>query len=147
DQERKPQELVVNEIPTQPLPFTLSTSDAQLDSTLNGALYSVSAPASEMITSPLDVRFEYRDAAGIQAVKTFHFVPDSYVVTLRADVAAGSRAITPTIVWGPAIGDIAEVSRYTQRAEGLLFQAGKVQRLATKDLAKQPTYDGDFFFA
>jgi len=147
DQERKPQELIENQLATQPLPFTLSTSDPQLDTTLNGALYSSNAAPSAMITSPFDLRFEYRDAAGIQAVKTFHFVPDSYTVTVRADVTAGTRAITPTIVWGPAVGDIAEISRYTQRAEGLLFQAGKVQRLSAKDVTKQPTYDGDFFFA
>jgi YidC/Oxa1 family membrane protein insertase len=147
DQERKPQELVENQLAGQPLPFTLSTSDAQLDATLNGALYSVNETPTEMITAPIDLRFEYRDAAGVRSVKTFHFLPDSYMVAVRAEVTAGTRAITPTIVWGPAVGDVAEVSRYTQRAEGLLFQAGKVQRLAAKDLTKQPTYDGDFFFA
>ena len=147
DQEHKPQDLVEGQLAGQPLPFTLSTSDAQLDATLNGALYSVNTAPAEVIASPFDLRFEYRDAAGVQAIKTFHFVPDSYVVTVRADVHIGARAVLPTIVWGPAVGDIAEVSRYTQRAEGLLFQAGKVQRLATKDITKQPTYDGDFFFA
>jgi YidC/Oxa1 family membrane protein insertase len=147
DQERKPQELVENQLPTQPLPFTVATFDPQLDNTLNTALYSVNAPPTEMISSPFDLRFEYRDAAGVQAVKTFHFVPDSYMVALRTEVSAGTRTITPTIVWGAAVGDIAEVSRYTQRAEGILLQNGKVQRLATKDLTKQPVYDGDFFFA
>jgi len=53
-----------------------------------------------MISSPLDLRFEYRDAAGVQAVKTFHFVPDSYMVALRTEVSAGTRTITPTIVLG-----------------------------------------------
>src|SRR5947207_14950851 len=147
DQDRKPQELVENQIASQPLPFTLITADSQLDSTLNGALYSVSGAPDGMITSPVDLRFEYRDAAGIQSVKTFHFVPDSYVVTVRAEVTVGARAMTPTIVWGPAVGDIAEISRYTQGAEGLLFQSGKVQRLSAKDIAKQPMYEGDFFFA
>ena len=147
DQEHKPQDLVESQLAGQPLPFTLATSDAQLDTTLNGALYSANVAPTEMITSPFDLRFEYRDAAGVQSVKTFHFVPDSYMVAVRADVTAGTRAITPAIVWGPAVGDIAEISRYTQRAEGLLFQAGKVQRLAPKDITKQPAYDGDFFFA
>jgi YidC/Oxa1 family membrane protein insertase len=147
DQERKPQELVENQLASQPLPFTLSTSDAQLDATLNGALYSVDATTPEMITAPLDLRFEYRDAAGVASVKTFHFLPDSYAVDVRVDVSVGTRVITPAIMWGPAVGDIAEISRYTQKAEGLLFQAGKVQRLAAKDLTKQPAYDGDFFFA
>jgi YidC/Oxa1 family membrane protein insertase len=148
DQQRQPQELVENQIASQPLPFTLSTSDAQLDTTLNGALYSFNTAPAAMITSSLDLRFEYRDAAGIQSVKTFHFLPDSYTVGVRAEVTAGTRAITPAIVWGPAVGDIAEVSRYTQRAEGLLSKAGqKPDRLSPKDLTKQPTYDGDFFLA
>jgi len=147
DQQRQPQEIVENQLQGQPLPFTLSTSDAQLDGTLNAALYTVSGAPSSMIASPIDVRFEYRDAAGVQSVKTFHFVPDSYLVSVRAQVTSGARAITPSIVWGPAVGDIAEVSRYTQRAEGLLFHGGKVERLAPKDLTKTPSYDGDFFFA
>ena len=147
DQERKPQELVENQLPTQPLPFTLSTSDAQLDTTLNSALYTVSAEPSGVISVPVDIRFEYSDVAGVHAVKTFHFVPDSYIVSIKTDVTSGSRAIVPAIVWGPAVGDIAEISRYTQRAEGLLNQNGKVQRLSSKDIGKQPTYEGDFFFA
>jgi YidC/Oxa1 family membrane protein insertase len=147
DQERKPQELVENQLPTQPLPFTLSTSDAQLDTTLNSALYTVSAEPSGVIAVPVDIRFEYSDAAGVHAVKTFHFVPDSYIVSIKTDVKSGSHAIVPAIVWGPAVGDIAEISRYTQRAEGLLNQNGKVQRLSSKDIGKQPTYEGDFFFA
>ncbi|HUK32758.1 MAG TPA: membrane protein insertase YidC, partial [Vicinamibacterales bacterium] len=147
DQERKPQELVENQLASQPLPFTLSTADAQLDATLNGALYTASAAPASEITSPTDLRFEYRDASGVRAVKIFHFVPDSYIVGVNIDVAAGQRTLIPNIAWGPAVGDIAEISRYTQRAEGLLYQNGKVQRLSAKDLGKQPVYEGDFFFA
>ncbi len=147
DQQHNPQELIETQLPTQPLPFTLSTADAQLDATLNGALYAVHGAPSALVTTPTDVSFEYRDAAGVQSTKIFHFGPASYTVGLKADVTSGARAITPAIVWGPAIGDIAEISRYTQRAEGLLSQNGKVQRLSSKDISKQPNYDGDFFFA
>jgi YidC/Oxa1 family membrane protein insertase len=148
DQQGHPQELIENQIPSQPLPFTLSSPDTQLDATLNNSLYSVSsAPPAAPIAAPLDLTFEYRDAAGARAVKTFHFAPDSYVIGVDIDVASGSRAIMPAIVWGPAVGDIAEISRYTQRAEGIVFQNGKVQRLSAKDIGKQPVYEGDFFFA
>ena len=148
-QDRKPQELIENKLPTQPLPFTLSTADAQLDATLNGALYQVNDAPAEMISSPVDLRFEYRDAAGVSAVKTFHFVPDSYAVTVRVEVKAGDKSITPTIVWGPAVGDVGEVSRYTQTAAGLLYSQAKTSpdRLSTKNVTQQPTYDGDFRFA
>src|SRR5215469_1536322 len=47
DQQHQPQELVENQLASQPLPFTLNTSDPQLDATLNNAIYSVSgAPPS-----------------------------------------------------------------------------------------------------
>ena len=41
----------------------------------------------------------------------------------------------------------AKSSRYTKKAEGLLFQGGKVVRLQAKDIAKQPTYEDDFKYA
>ena len=68
-------------------------------------------------------------------------------MAVRPVVTSGDRAITPSIAWGPAVGDIAEISRYTQAAEGLLFQkGGKIQRLAAKDVTKQSTYEGDFLY-
>ena len=49
-----------------------------------------------------------------------------------------------TVLWGPAVGDVAEVSRYVQKPEALLFANGKVERLSISDIAKQPAHDGDF---
>jgi YidC/Oxa1 family membrane protein insertase len=146
DQQQQPQELIENQ-PAYPLPFTLRTADEQLNTTLNESIYSASTIPTTVITAPTDLRFEYRNEAGIRAVKEFHLIPDSYIIEFRADVAAGDRAVAPAVVWGPAVGDIAEVSRYTQKAEGLFFQAGKAQRLSAKDIAKQPSYDGEFLFA
>ena len=148
DQQGKPQELVETQLPTQPLPFTLSTSDPQLDATLNSAFYTVSGTPSGAITSPIDVSFEYRDAAGVHVTKTFHFTPGGYVVTIKTEVSSGARAITPAIIWGPAVGDVGEISRYTQSAEGLLSKAGqKPNRLSVKSIGSQPIYEGDFFLA
>jgi YidC/Oxa1 family membrane protein insertase len=45
------------------------------------------------------------------------------------------------------LGDVGEVSRYVAKAGGLLFQNGKVLRLAPADLAKQSTYEGEFKYA
>jgi YidC/Oxa1 family membrane protein insertase len=47
-------------------------------------------------------------------------------------------------VWGPAIGDAGEQSRYVQKAEGILFENGKVVRVQSADIAKQPVREGDF---
>ena len=146
DHQGQPQELVENTT-NQALPFSLRTADEAVNTTLNTAIYTVAGDPSGPITSPIDLRFEYRDAAGVQAVKEFHLDPDAYVVAVRADVKSGDRALTPAIVWGPAVGDISEASRYTQKAEGLIYQNDKAQRLATKDLLKQSEYDGDFRFA
>jgi YidC/Oxa1 family membrane protein insertase len=149
DAKGQPQELVENSIPGQPLPFTLKTSNASLDSALNGALYAVTgepATASES-SGPIDLRFEYRDSAGVHALKTFHLDPRSFIVTFHPEITEGDRVVTPTIVWGPAVGDVGEVSRYTKKAEGLVFKDGKISRLATKDLATQPIADGDFKYA
>jgi len=148
DSKSQPQELVENSTPGQPLPFTLKTSDAALDTTLNSALYAVTgAPAAAENGGPIDLRFEYSDSTGIHAVKTFHLEPRSFIVSFRGEITAGDRPIEPAIVWGPAVGDVSEVSRYTKKAEGLLFQDGKVVRLQTKDIAKQPSSDGNFKYA
>jgi len=148
DSKKQPQELVEHDLPTEPLPFALRTTNETLTATLNGALYTVSgAPTAPAESLPVDLRFEYRDSAGVHAVKEFHLEPSSYIVTFSATVKEGDLAITPAILWGPAIGDVGEVSRYVATARGLLFQDGKVVRLAAKDLATQSTYDGDFEYA
>ncbi len=148
DPERQPAELVENKIPSQPLPFTLRTSDESTNATLNGALYAVTgAPAETVSSSPVDLRFEYRDAGGLSVVKKFHLEPTSYVFTFQASVAQAEGAPPPTVVWGPAVGDTGEVSSYSQKAEAVLYHDGKVQRVAPKDFAKQSVYEGDFKFA
>jgi YidC/Oxa1 family membrane protein insertase len=149
DQKNEPLELVATELAgTQPLPFSLTVNDAAVTATLNTALYTVSGEPAAAASSPTDLRFEYRDSAGISAVKEFHLEPESYVVTFRAKVFAGDVALSPQLQWGPAVGDVAaETSRFTKHAEGLLSANGKVQRLAQKDFAKQATYEGDFPYA
>src|SRR4029079_1771718 len=74
DKQKQPQELIEAEL--QPLPFTLRTSEEAANATLNNALYSVdgapssgtSPPASN---TPMNLRFEYRDSSGLQAIKEF----------------------------------------------------------------------------
>jgi YidC/Oxa1 family membrane protein insertase len=96
------------------------------------------------VTSPIDLRFEYRDSAGVHAVKTFHLEPSSYVVTVQAKVTEGDRALTPEIVWGPGIGEYGESSSFAKKAEGVVFENGKPIRIAHKDIGKQPVREGDF---
>jgi YidC/Oxa1 family membrane protein insertase len=126
----------------------LRTGTGAIDTPLNTALYTVAgAPSSRPATTPVDLRFEYRTSAGLEAVKEFHLDPASFILTFRATVTNGEQPIIPSIVWGPALGDVAEVSRYTTKAEGILFQDGKVVRLDASKIAKQPTYEGEFKYA
>src|SRR3954467_5795285 len=134
DQQKQPQELI-EPLPSQPLPFTLRAGSDTTTNTLNEGLYAVSGepPAAAADNAPADLRFEYRDSAGVHAVKEFHLDPASYIFTFRATVTENDKAIAPTILWGPGIGDITEISRGVKKAEGILFQGGKVLRLAPKD--------------
>ena len=146
--EREPQELVEHAVASQPLPFTLRASNEATTTTLNTALYAVSgAPAASVESSPVDLRFEYRDSAGLHAVKAFHLEPSAFVIAVDVAVTEGERGLKPAIVWGPALGDVAEVSRYTTKAAGIVFQNGKVARLDASAIAKQPVYEGDFKYA
>jgi YidC/Oxa1 family membrane protein insertase len=146
DQEKQPQELIEH-LPSQPLPFTLHAGSETTTTTLNEGLYAVSGAPSGTATSPVDLRFEYSDSAGVHGIKEFHLDPASYIFTFRATVTENDNAIPASIVWGPAIGDITELSRGIKKSEGILFQAGKVVRLAPKDIAKQPSYDGQYQYA
>src|SRR5262249_13705882 len=148
DSNKQPQELIEQNLPTQPLPFTLRTPNDTLTATLNGALYSVSGAPSEPATSaPVDLKSESRDSAAIHAVKEFNSQPPSYLVGFRSTVTEGGQPLKPAVLWGPAIGDAAEVSRYVAKAGGLLDQNGKVVRLTPADIAKQPEHHGDFNYA
>ena len=149
DAKHEPLELVVTDLATtEPLPFSLRVADGRTTSTLNAALYSsTGAPAVGTIGAPLDLRFEYRDTSGLRVVKTFHFDPSSYIVAVSANVTMDDRPIAAAIEWGPAVGDVGEVSRFTKRSEALSATNSKVQRLAPKDLAKQSAFDGDFLYA
>jgi YidC/Oxa1 family membrane protein insertase len=147
NQQGEPQELI-EAIPGQPLPFTLQTGNDAVNATINSALFNVTgAPAGVVESSPVDVTFEYRDSAGVAATKTFHVEPSSYVLTFRATVTEGSQPIPAATLWGPAVGDAAQVSSYSQKSEALLAQNDKVQRVAFKDIAKQPTHEGEFRYA
>ena len=147
DPQREPQELVERSLTTEPLPFTLRTTDDQLTATINSALYVARGESAGEITRPLDLSFEYQDAAGVHSVKTFHMEPSSYLLTFRASVSVGDRVLVPAVLSGPAVGDQGEITRGAQAAEGLLFQNGSPTRLSASDIVKQPARDGDFHYA
>jgi YidC/Oxa1 family membrane protein insertase len=144
DQNQQPQELVVSQLANEPLPFTIRVVDTQRNAVINSALYAVSGapPDGSQVTGPTRLRFEYSTAGNdLHVVKEFSLDPSGYIVSFSASVPEPY-----TILWGPAVGDLGEASRYVQQARGLLSQGNKVQRLSAKDLGSKPSYEGDFQF-
>ncbi len=155
DQNRQPQELVVA-VPNQPLPFTLETADAAATRSMNEALYRVEGGSATIAppSGPAKVTFELRDSTGLHVTKTFRIDPSGYVIGFEGRVArtAGDTSqeapVEFAIAWGPAVGDVGEVSRYVRQAGGLFYtQDGSVVRKTAKDFAAQPTFEGDFKYA
>ena len=151
DSRHAPLELVAVDLAdTQPLPFSLRTSDAATTADLNTSLYTVrGAPALSVVqTTPTELTFEYQDDAGLHAVKTFRVDPVGYTVTFQTRISGSAGAINPEIVWGPGLGDSdAQAGRYAVKAGALYSAAGKVSRVAAKGIAAQPTYDQNFEYA
>ncbi len=117
---------------------------------LNSALYTVSGEPSSgaaVQRASTQLRFEYQDSSGVRAVKEFHLEPSSFALTFRANVKVGDTPVTPTIQWGPALGDTEEVSRFAVPPRGLLSSQGREQRLPDASIVKQPVYQGEFKFA
>lgn len=144
DQNQQPQELVVSQLVNEPLPFTIRVANPQTNAVVNSALYAVSGapPEGSPIAGPTRLRFEYSTAGNeLHVVKEFSLDPSGYIVTFNASVPEPY-----TILWGPAVGDLGEASRYVQQARGLFSQGNKVQRLSAKDLGNKPVYEGDFQF-
>src|SRR5881394_68199 len=92
DQQREPQELIEH-LPSQPLPFTLRAGSDTTTATVNDGLYTVSGAPASAVDAPVDVRFEYRDSAGVHAVKEFHLEPESYIFTFHGTVSENDKPV------------------------------------------------------
>jgi YidC/Oxa1 family membrane protein insertase len=145
----KPLELVASNLPSNPLPFSLSTPDAATTSLLNGGLFTVkSAPPAGIQTALVLLSFEYRDSSGLAATKEFVLDPSSYTVQFRTSVARGDDVIVPSVIWGPGPSDDdTQAGRYAVKPGGVYSVGGKVTRLSAKDVGSQPAYDQAFEYA
>ena len=138
-------------------PFSLSTDDPAVTAALAGALYKSSTLELHPAPGTGDaLRFEYRLAAGLAAVKEFTFGPGPYEITLRAEVTQGDGQPLPLVVHsGAGLGDgdgAVTASRsffspnYQQPTEGIEYRDGKVQRHAAATLGQQLPLQGRFAF-
>jgi YidC/Oxa1 family membrane protein insertase len=142
DHSGQPLELVATDLAsTQPLPFSLRTSDDVIAARLNSALWTVRQSGPRLT-------FEYRDSTGLRALKEFDLGGPPYTVGVRTEASTADKAIDAAIVWGPGLGDSdALTGRYAVKPGGLLSSAGKVSRLTSSSVAKQPAYDQEFDYA
>ena len=131
-------------------PLTLGTDDAAMSATLRNALYLPSTTSLSLGSSSGTLAFEYRDASGLTARKTFQIQPDgkAYVVKVDATIDAGGKPQPAIIEWGPALGlgySPEGAREFPRRA--IQFHEGKIDRLAASNLQKQSRYEGALRFA
>ncbi|MGE3177862.1 MAG: membrane protein insertase YidC [Vicinamibacterales bacterium] len=148
NERKEPLELIANDLPDVTLPLTVTLDDPALSRTVGEALYSVSgAPAEGTIGAQTALRFEFRNSAGVHAVKVVTLEPAGYMFGLRSSVELDGRTLPASISWGPALGDHdSGTGRYAVKARGLQAIAQKVQRVAGSDVAEQATHKGAFQF-
>lgn len=140
------------------LPFSLRVDQSDLTARLNTAIYRAAGDASGHVDAtrgPATLSFEFQDASGLHVRKDFRFDPSNYIVAVSVSAASGEGAINPSVVWGPAPGDLlpsASNPGFFNRSAALppeliLHRAGKVERVAINRIGQQPIQDGPFRFA
>jgi YidC/Oxa1 family membrane protein insertase len=159
DNTGQPVDLVPSGLPpVEQLPFSLRVDQPDLTARLNTALYRVSGDATGRVDATqaaASLSFEFQDASGLHVRKDFKFDPRNYIVVLSVSAATGDRAINPSVVWGPAPGDLvpsaASPGFFNRSAavppELILHRAGKVERVAINKISEQPIQEGQFRFA
>jgi YidC/Oxa1 family membrane protein insertase len=145
-----PLELVPQNVPNAPKPFTLEVDDQALTTTLQNALFKPSVDSLKVGNSAETLVFEYRDAAGLAARKEFSFDPTHpYVVRFGANVSRNGEQLNPKIKWGPALGTgiVSGGMTYAPAPQPIFFRDRKVTRVAIKDVEKHQQEQGAFGFA
>jgi YidC/Oxa1 family membrane protein insertase len=159
DARGQPVDLVPSDLPAgQPTPFLLRVDDEQITDRLNTSLYRVTGDRNGRVdarTAEAVVVFEFEDASGLRARKELRFAPSTYIVTFSAAVSRGDQMLTPTVLWGPGLGDLGALSgggsfftgNYIQPPQAIFHRDGEVERIAADDLVEQPAHEGQLRFA
>jgi len=151
-------DLVPTGIPARELsPFALRSEDDGQTGRLNEGLYRVLGDDGGRLDStrgPTTLTFEYQDAEGLSARKTFSFEPAGYVIGFSSSVTAGGQPINPTVVWGPGLGDIGARSgggsfftgNYVQPPQAILHRNGSTERVTASAFGEDGRPSGEFTF-
>jgi YidC/Oxa1 family membrane protein insertase len=148
DDHDRPLEIVAGHAPADAaLPFTLATDDPAVSALLAAAAYTV---ADTTVDGTWQATFEYADASGLKAQKTFSIAAAKpYVVNVTASVTRGGQALPVTLRWGPALGSGFTVKSrtYNPPPQPVFFKDGKVTRVTPEKISEQPVQEGVFGFA
>ena len=131
-------------------PFTLESTDAVTASSLRMALFKPSAESLVVGPGGATLTFDYGDASGLTARKTFSFTNDTpYEIGFAADVKRNGAPVDTTIRWGPALGTgaISGGMMYAPAPQPVYYKDAKTARIKIKDLEAQKSFEGTFRFA
>jgi YidC/Oxa1 family membrane protein insertase len=159
DDEGKPVDLVPSALPAGQLtPFALRFDDPQLTDRANSAIYRVSGDTAAKLNATAaaaSLVFEYQDASGLHIRKEFRFEPRDFLMTFSVAASQGTAMLKPAVTWGPGLGDAGAVSgggsfftgNYVQAPQAIFHQDGKVVRVTSSNLPKEPAHESEFRFA
>jgi YidC/Oxa1 family membrane protein insertase len=149
--DKVPFELVPQDIPAGlPRPFTLATDDLDLSTRLASALFKPSASGLTLGSEQGVLTFEYKDASGLAARKTFHFRPDgkAYNLGVEASIDVAGAVKPVRLDWGPALGLGWKPDGSREVPAGVvIFRTEKIERIAASNLAAQPHQEGPIRYA
>jgi YidC/Oxa1 family membrane protein insertase len=144
-----PLELVPQNIAGAVKPFTLEFDDQAITAKLRDALFKPDQTSVTVGSGPSSIAFEYRDADGLVARKTFAFsTAQPYVIRFSADVARNDQVFAPTVKWGPALGTgtVNGGMIYAPSPQPIFYRDTKVTRVAIGKIDAHRTEQGVFGF-
>jgi YidC/Oxa1 family membrane protein insertase len=146
----QPLEIIAGHAPADAaLPFTLATDDASLSTQLASATFTTPAQSGVM-SGQWAAQFDYADASGVRAQKTFAIAPEKpYVVHASVSLSKDGQSLPAILRWGPALGSGLTVKSrsYNPPPQPLFYKDGKVSRVTPAKIAQQPMQEGTFGFA
>ncbi|MCX6545151.1 MAG: membrane protein insertase YidC [Acidobacteria bacterium] len=147
DKAGKAVDLVPQSVPRNVRPFSIDTGNAAVDDRLNSALFRVDGggPTTDPKTGHVLLAFEYQDASGLRARKTFAINPKHYTVEASVALASGADIANLAFKMGFGLSNLgaSATGQYSRKPAGILFRAGSIERHDAKAIVTQPAYEGD----
>ncbi len=134
---KEPLELVPQILPAEyPRPLALKASQGQLQNRLQSAVYEASGAASNHLSAPVDLVFEYR-GDGLWVRKTISIPQHGYDLKVKVEATEDGEPLTLGVVLGTGIGEVPERDSTDFSYREIAFiQNGSVERYTTSHLEK-----------